>query len=293
MNDSHQAQSRAAYTEVSFELPHVRIQGLRGGTPGGPFLLLLHGWLDNCHSFVPMLPYLNDYDWVAIDFPGHGHSGHRSLDAQYYFVDWIYDVESLIRQQQWQDIHLIGHSMGGFVAQLLAATFPAAIRSIVAIEAFGLVTGQPEDALEQLRKSLTGRFKQSSRRLPVYPDLQHLRYARAKVGEFSEELAELLLQRNLRRVEGGFSWRTDPRVRTASPFRFTAEQVPAVLQGIQAPLQVILAERSEDGLVEALAKWGPEVASLVTETLPGGHHLHMEYPQLVAAAVCRHLEHST
>lgn len=292
MNDCKHKQPQAAYTEVTFELPHIRIQGLRGGTPGGPFLLLLHGWLDNCHSFIPMLPYLNDYDWVAIDFPGHGHSGHRSQDAQYYFVDWIYDVENLIRQQQWQDIHLIGHSMGGFVAQLLAATFPSSIRSIVAIEAFGLVTGQPVDALEQLRKSLVGRFKQSSRRLPVYADLQHLRYARAKAGNFSEALADLLLQRNLRSVEGGFSWRTDPRVRTVSPFRFTAQQVPAVLQGIQAPMQVILAERSENGLLEALEKWGSEVASLVTETLPGGHHLHMEYPDLVATALRRHLNQS-
>lgn len=277
------------YSEVAFELSHVTIKGLRGGTPGGPLLLLLHGWLDNCHSFLPMLPYLKDYDWIAIDFPGHGHSSHRSADAQYYFVDWVYDVEALIRDQQWQQVHLLGHSMGGFVAQLLAATFPQSIKSVISIEAFGLVTGQPQDALEQLRKGFASRFKQQGRNLPVYTDLQHLRHARAKAGDFNEHLAELLLQRNLRTVEGGYSWRTDPRVRSVSPFRFTAEQVPAILQGIQAPLLVILGEQGHANLVEAVQRWQGEVGDVTVESIPGGHHLHMQYPELVAKAVLRQL----
>lgn len=277
------------YAEVEFQLPHVTIKGLRGGTPGGPLLLLLHGWLDNCHSFIPMLPHLQDYDWVAIDFPGHGHSSHRSADAQYYFVDWVFDVEALIRQQKWQGLHLLGHSMGGFVAQLLAATFPQSVRSVMSIEAFGLVTGQPQDALEQLQKAFASRFKQQGRNLPVYSDLQHLRHARAKAGDFDETLADLLLQRNLRVVDEGYSWRTDPRVRCVSPFRFTADQVPAILQGIQVPLLVILGADGHSNLVEGLNRWQSEVAQIEVETLPGGHHLHMQHPQLVAGAVVRQL----
>lgn len=286
---NHPSQHSIEYSEVVFKLPHATIKGLRGGTPGGPKLLLLHGWLDNCHSFLPMLPYLQKYDWIAIDFPGHGHSSHRSADAQYYFVDWVYDIEALIRDQQWQQLSVIGHSMGGYVAQLLAATFPQSVRRLVSIEAFGLVTGPPADALEQLRKGFASRFKQQNRSLPVYADLQHLRHARAKAGSFSEALAELLLQRNLRAVEGGYSWRTDPRVRSVSPFRFSQDHIPAILRGIQAPMQVILGTEGHSDLITGLEKWQNEVASLVTESLPGGHHLHMEYPAAVAAAALRHL----
>lgn len=289
----HASQQFAEYSEVSFNLSHVTMKGIRGGTPGGPRLLLLHGWLDNCHSFLPMSPYLEKYDWIAIDFPGHGHSGHRSTDAQYYFVDWVYDVEALIREQKWRQLSVIGHSMGGYVAQLLAATFPGSVSALVSIEAFGLVTGQPTDALEQLRKGFASRFKQQTRSLPVYADLQHLRHARAKAGSFSEALADLLLQRNLRPVEGGYSWRTDPRVRSVSPFRFSEHHVPAILRGIQAPMQVILGADGHGDLIKGLEKWQGEVASLATETLPGGHHLHMEYPEAVATAALRHLNKVT
>lgn len=276
------------YTDVRFDLPHIQLQGLRGGTPGGPFLLLLHGWLDNCHSFLPMLPYLNDFDWVAVDFAGHGHSAHRSADAQYYFVDYVYDIQCLIAEQGWQDVHVLGHSMGGYVAQLLSACFPTAIRSLCCIEAFGLVTGAPEDALTQLQKGFSSRLKQQNRTLPVYPDLQHLHHARAKAGDFDAALGALLLQRNLRDVEGGYSWRTDPRVRTVSPFRFTEAQVPAVLAGLTMPMQLLLGQDGHADLRDAVSRWGDQVPQLRIANLPGGHHVHMQAPEQTATLVIDH-----
>lgn len=276
------------YTDVHFKLPHIDIKGLRGGNPDGPFLLMLHGWLDNSHSFLPMLPYLDAFDWLAIDFPGHGHSGHRSADAPYYFVDWVYDVEALIREQGWRQIHVLGHSMGGYVAQLLAACFPERIQSLSTIESFGLVTAPPEKALTQLREGFSSRFKQLGRQLPVYSDLQHLRHARAKAGAFSEALADLLLQRNLKEVPGGYSWRTDPKVRAVSPFRFSDEHVPPILSGIEAPMCTVLGEQGHQTLVDAVSHGRTHVRQLTVQQVPGGHHCHMEYPKATADIVVAH-----
>lgn len=278
-------------SEVTFELPHISLKGLRGGTPGGPFLLLLHGWLDNCRSFEPMFPYLDAYDWVAVDFPGHGYSAHRPVGSAYYFVDWVADIEALIRTQKWQNIHLVGHSMGGYVAQTLAAVFPQPIKKLVTLEAFGMVVSPASDSLQQLRKGLQARLKQGKRRDPVYADINSLVKARAEISEFSEDLALLLLQRNLQPVEGGYRWRTDPRVRAPSPFRFCAQQIPPILQGIEAPMHVILGDQGHNDLPEAVEKWATDVRRISFETLPGGHHFHMQNPaSVVNALTCQFIE---
>ncbi|MBA3988211.1 MAG: alpha/beta hydrolase [Idiomarina sp.] len=282
------------YSEVSFDLPHIQLKGLRGGTPGKPLLLLLHGWLDNCHSFLPLLsePELADYDWIALDFAGHGHSSHRGADAAYYFVDYMYDVQTLIEQQGWQHLHVVGHSMGGYVGQLLGACFGERIASLVTIEAFGLVTGEPEQTLQLLRDGYTSRRKQFGRELPTYTDLNHLIRARAKAGDFTPELAELLLRRNLTHTEAGFRWRTDPRARTTSPFRFTEQHVPSVLQALQMPVQVVLGEDGHAQLPDALAQWGAHVQQLSVVQVAGGHHAHMQSPRSVAQAIRAHLDAS-
>jgi len=60
-------------------------------------ILCLHGWLDNCRSFHHLAPQLaqklsaahtdgihvtnTDVNVVCLDFLGHGHSSHKSLDG--------------------------------------------------------------------------------------------------------------------------------------------------------------------------------------------------------------------
>lgn len=276
------------YQNVTFELPHIQLQGLRGGTPGGPFLLLLHGWLDNCHSFLPMLEHLEAFDWVAIDFAGHGHSAHRGPDAHYYFIDYVFDIQCLIDQQDWQNIHLVGHSMGGYVAQMLTASVGERIQSLVCIEAFGLSVGNVKDALVHLKQGFASRVRNHNRQLPTYPDLRHLHHARAQAGEFDLALAALLLERNLRAVDDGYQWRTDPRVRGPSPFRFSGSQVPALLVAIDQPVLVVVGENGHADVPEALQEWRHHVACLRVESVPGGHHLHMQSPQQTAELVLAH-----
>ena len=41
----------------------------------GEPVLALHGWLDNAASYVPLATHL-ECPMVAMDFSGHGHSGH-------------------------------------------------------------------------------------------------------------------------------------------------------------------------------------------------------------------------
>ena len=63
-------------SESRIDIPLGRIAALRGGTPGAPRVLALHGWLDNAASFLPLAAHLRAIDLVALDLPGHGHSAH-------------------------------------------------------------------------------------------------------------------------------------------------------------------------------------------------------------------------
>ena len=84
---------------VEFSLPALSLAGWQQGPTQQKVTLCLHGWLDNADSFLPLSACLNELNLVAIDLPGHGLSQHRSLDAHYHFLDWIYDLATLIKIQ--------------------------------------------------------------------------------------------------------------------------------------------------------------------------------------------------
>ena len=61
--------------------PHPQV-----GPRDAPPVLLFHGWLDNCHSFLPLLTKLpKNRRYIALDLPGHGHSSHKP-NGSYNFI---------------------------------------------------------------------------------------------------------------------------------------------------------------------------------------------------------------
>ena len=111
------------FPPVCYSLPSgLQLAGwYAGAAPLTQPVLCLHGWLDNANSFLPLAQAMPDLPLLALDLAGHGHSSHRSPDAHYYLLDYVSDIATLCRQQQWQQLTVVGHSMGGMVATVLAA----------------------------------------------------------------------------------------------------------------------------------------------------------------------------
>jgi 3-oxoadipate enol-lactonase len=87
----------------------------------GPTLIFLHFWGGSSPTFSSITGILSPkHRTIAVDFRGWGEStGPQTPDA-YSIIELASDVETLIAQLQIDEFTLIGHSMGGKVAQLIA-----------------------------------------------------------------------------------------------------------------------------------------------------------------------------
>ena len=85
-------------------------------------LLLLHGFTGAKEDFTDWLDRLAASGWHAVvpDHRGHGESSKPTSEEAYSFEILANDVERLIDALGWQRLVLVGHSMGGMVAQFVA-----------------------------------------------------------------------------------------------------------------------------------------------------------------------------
>lgn len=262
------------------------VAGLRSTHDAGQRVLALHGWLDNAASFVPLAAQLDGLDLVAPDLPGHGRSAHMPPGTDYTFVGAVHQVLDIADALGWQRFALLGHSMGAGIASLVAAAVPDRIERLVAIEALGALPETEPETVPRLRDAVAASRSLGQRPLRVFPDLDAPVRARMRVNALSEPVARLLVERGVQPVDGGHVWCSDPRLTIPTAVRMTPGQVDALIAGIDCPTRVIYADPPQPYLPEPdrsrRARLLPQGDLVV---MAGGHHLHMEQPAEVAAAI--------
>jgi pimeloyl-ACP methyl ester carboxylesterase len=72
-----------------------------------------------------------------MDFSGHGKSSHRSNYLLYSIVYHAFDVVAVADALRWSEFSLVGHSMGGVIATLVASAVPERVQSLVMIDSVG------------------------------------------------------------------------------------------------------------------------------------------------------------
>jgi pimeloyl-ACP methyl ester carboxylesterase len=274
-------------SEISLATARGPLTALRSGTPGGPPLLALHGWLDNAASFVPLQPFLAGFDLVALDLPGHGGSAHRLPGYDYVFVDWIHDVLDGLDALGWARPHLLGHSMGGAIASLVAAAAPERVSRLALIEALGPIAGIAGEAGPRLRQAVQARRALDPGKAPrVIASIDDALASRLAVSRMQHAAARLIVERNLRPVAGGYAWRSDPRLTLPTHVRTDEAFIRSWIGQIEAPTLVLAADPAPPYFTPAARE--ARVAELRDGrcvVLAGGHHLHMEQPAEVAGAI--------
>ncbi|KAG4423339.1 hypothetical protein IFR04_003573 [Cadophora malorum] len=96
---------------------------LSSGTPNPfkPSLIFLHFWGGSSLTFKPLISSLStQIHTLSIDFRGWGLSTGPTDPSGYSINTLVSDIETLLPKLNIQDFILVGHSMGGKVAQLIA-----------------------------------------------------------------------------------------------------------------------------------------------------------------------------
>jgi pimeloyl-ACP methyl ester carboxylesterase len=104
-------------------------------TGKGRNVMLLHGWTADGQDWSWQLPVLEArYRTVTVDLRGHGRSA-VPPSGRYRPTDYVADIEALIADRyKGERFILIGHSMGGQIAALLAARRPDLVEAVVSVD---------------------------------------------------------------------------------------------------------------------------------------------------------------
>jgi pimeloyl-ACP methyl ester carboxylesterase len=280
-------------------------------------ILCLHGWMDNAASFHILAPALVNKlpvstELVALDFPGHGLSSHKSSDGPpTLLAECAYYVAEAVEQLQWNHestpFTLIGHSMGAGVSSLYAAAFPEQVERLILLEGAGPLARNPRDVAKHVRAHVNRRqtANKAAKAPRIYPDLATAVETRCNSAKnfpgnqwLSTAAAREMVLRGSRPVESssggssGLQFRHDPRLQWPSLQYFSTEQTESLYQDIQCPTALVMAESGwpfDDIAMERLLSL---LKPTICETLPGSHHFHAdpETAESVTAKVLQFLQ---
>lgn len=122
---------------------HMRVDGhrlvwLEGGNRLGEPVVLLHGFGASKENWLPLLPFLaKRYHLFLLDLPAWGESQFKP-EARYGMDEQVARVAAWLPAAVRGPAHLVGSSMGGGVAGLLAGRHPQLVRSLTLMNAAGV-----------------------------------------------------------------------------------------------------------------------------------------------------------
>ncbi len=102
------------------------------GGAGKPPLVILHGLLGSARNWQSAGRDLAAHFHVcALDLRNHGESFHA---AEMTYAIMAADVLAWLDVRGWKRVHLMGHSLGGKVAMLLACRYPGRVHRLVVVD---------------------------------------------------------------------------------------------------------------------------------------------------------------
>ncbi|MGQ8363830.1 alpha/beta fold hydrolase [Glaciecola sp. 1036] len=97
-----------------------------------PCLVLIHGLFGSLDNLAVIRRHFEDkYSVLSIDLPDHGKS-YRS--DTFSFDDYAQSICSLIQSLELTQVYLVGHSLGGKVAMLVAHKIPDIVKRLVVMD---------------------------------------------------------------------------------------------------------------------------------------------------------------
>jgi pimeloyl-ACP methyl ester carboxylesterase len=237
----------------------------RGG--GDLALVFLHYWGGSSRTWRHVTARLAPrYHTAAIDHRGWGHSD--APGDGYALADLAADAEGVIQAMNLKRYWLIGHSMGGKVAQLMASRRPAGLAGLVLVAPS---PPQPMGMPAEAREMMAGAY---ASRETVEAVIDNVLTAKPLAAEDREQVI-------------ADSLRGAAAAKMAWPRATSLEDITAEVGAINVPTTIIAGELDRVDTPDLLkAELLPRIPHAVLHVLPGTGHLSMlESPDAVAALI--------
>ncbi len=231
-----------------------------------PPIILLHGLTANglCWSVVAR-ELEQEYDVIMPDARGHGKSS--APEYGYRYTDHANDVVSLIQTLELSSPILMGHSMGGLTAAVVAGHNPKLLR--------GLILVDPSFLSPQVQREVRDSDVVDQHRRLLNMSLHEIMAeARTRHPDRSAELIELLAQARLQTSLSAFDVLTPPN-----------PDYRQLVRSIEVPTLLVIAEHGvvSSAVAAELQVVNPKVQ---VEKIPqAGHGVHYDQPARFAAVV--------
>lgn len=288
-------------TEIKLELrTGMKISAkVWGPEPSVVNVLAVHGWMDNANSFDLLAPFLAAHGMrvVCIDLIGHGRSPHHDLCTDYSYYDHICTIVDTAATLGWKSFSYMGHSMGGALGSILAASMPSLINHLVLLDTLGPFIPNVT-ILQSLTNSIQARPRSLTHTPHLYPSLEAAgEKLRRNNSYISERGLKLLLERSLYNVtvqngSTGVMYSHDPRIRDPSPIKMREEDAIEMLQALKCPTLVIgsnvsfktISEKNQIR-ISIFEQIGAEMLMV-----DGSHHVHLDNPEAFAGKLLNFLK---
>jgi 3-oxoadipate enol-lactonase len=266
-------------------MPQARINGIdiyfeRHGEAGEP-LVFIHGytgdisdWRFQIEAFAPTNRVL------VMDNRGHGCSEAPGDRASYTIEQMALDAEALAIEAGFERYHLVGHSMGGAIAQEIALGSPGRLLSLTLEDtafSFDLSRNEMIMKLAAIRKQIAEQQGMAAvAEIPSpFPLPPHM--PKEREAETRERMARMSVDGYIGAQEGLNGW----------------PGAVGRLASIVMPTLVIYGDLDFFLLIQAAKEMAQKIPGAVLEAIPEcGHSPQYERPELFNAALRRHLEHA-
>jgi pimeloyl-ACP methyl ester carboxylesterase len=274
----------------------VRIQLATGLTynveewdgPGDTTFVLVHGFTDLGFGWCEVAPRLAPHGHViAPDLRGHGDSDWIGPGGYYHFMDYVADLDDVIRQLARKRVVLVGHSMGGSVASYYAGTRPERVAALALLEGIGPPDMAGSDGPTRTAVWLDAWRTARSKVKPLPSIDEAVKRLQRHDHLLDETLGRKLAIAGTREVPGGFVWKHDPLHNTFGPYAYRLDTARKYWEKIPCPVLFVDGAESRLNLGEAerAARRAcfKDATHLVLER--AGHALQRHQPEALAAAI--------
>jgi pimeloyl-ACP methyl ester carboxylesterase len=252
----------------------ITIHYLRTGGAKPP-VVLLHGLIGNGACWTPVARVLEgEFDVVMPDARGHG--GSSAPLHGYRYDDHASDVVGLIRGLELSRPVLLGHSMGGMTAAVVASRGAGGLRGLILVDPTFL---SPE---RQREVSDSDVAEQHRRALGLHKS-ELVAQARARSPRRSPEIVELLAEARLKTHLGAFDVLTPPN-----------PEYRDVVSAIDVPILLVMGDSSPVVTLEMateLRSLNPRVR--IEQVQDAAHGLPFDQPERLGEVVASFLRELT